>query len=370
MRRHIYIIKTTIFLLFILVFNSLFAQRETIAIQSREIDSDFKTIININDLQVVNSFFNKIVLGLGYEIVERQSVNELFKEYEDQKREDYFDGKTIKAKLKGAKEILFIDIIYSTDTKRTIYYTLTDVFRNVILLNNKFVSTSNFEKDLESNKEEITNTFNKVAGLQLFYFGYDMKKIIKLVNNTRFVAAKGNKIYGFKKDNLDRPVVISEVSNQLSSNLIEANIIKFEKKNLGEIQVFDFSQLIYSTAENYMNTNFETLKLITILNKNCLNATEYFDLLIAIKKDRTLGILDIKHQIYLDFEKKLQSNELFIDGANYYKPPLSNKNNFKIICDQLDNKLIVSSQLNESSPNQIICNSQGEILITIQNLIK
>jgi hypothetical protein len=330
-----------IFICFFVLIDKSFAQRQTIAVIAQISNSNENNEKTNFDVKSVKSFFNDLMLEIGFDVVERESINELFAEFNDQKRADYLDGKTIRVKLKGAKDFLFINMVNSTNSEYFIYFSLTDVFQRIVLLNGSLIlSKKNLEKELLEKKKEIINAFNNKIGLELFYLGLNMDKKVKLFSVNRFHLEKGATIFGFTKDNLSEPILKFETESQLSPNIVQGKIIFNAKKILPKIEEFDFQNTAFNTSSKVENIDLS--KSVEFSRPSCLSEIEYMQLLISIKSNYKYLLIDRMHSSELDFEISLQSNTSFIDGKSYYKAMQLAEIRNEFDCKSVNNKYLIT----------------------------
>jgi hypothetical protein len=318
------------------------AQRDPLAVI---INSSLEEKIN----EEIRSVFTDLFLQNGFGVVERKNLDLLFSEYEDQKREDYFDGETIKVKLEGVKYYCFIDVIESNE-KLSVFLFFTDVFQERILFSQSmsFEKHTSLDKQFNKYRDGIVNILDNEIPLGYYYFsGGD--GIVKLLVEWSEIKS-GTKLYG----TIDSKIVCQfEVIRNLSSNMIECKLIDFNKKEYGKSKEFDFSTLHYQSEI----TETEKEKQILKIENSCIDKIAYYELI--VKLNAHLLIVDNIHSQRLKFEQVLQANELFMDGKSYYairegtdgdhEVVLSEKDNYCEYSISINNKVLDSGKYSSSS---------------------
>ena len=94
--------------------------------------------------------------------------------------------------------------------------------------------------------------------------------------------------------------------------MVECSLINFNKKLYGKPKDFDFSTLNFITESLPKADSYKTIQLIN----TCLDKIAYFDLVVNLNS--YCIIEDNIHKQQLQFEQKLQSNELFMNGKSYF----------------------------------------------------
>lgn len=355
-----------IFLLFFTQTYS-FGQRETVAVRTISWQDDFTESYSSEIQKSVNSFFNKLMNDLGYKVVERESVEALKADYMDQRREDYLDGKTVRIQLLGAKEILFIDIVEGQNEIQ-VYYSLVDVYNENVYFFEKFNLNRSLGISNELNRisNSVIQTINNYRSLNFYFYGFDMKKSVKLITGAQVEIAPNTEIYGFNKESGIIQVTL-KAGKQLSSNMLETEILNYNKKNLGKITDFDFSTLLYSNQKTTINFDFSK-RTLSLLPGICVNVNEYLNLVHECIRNMSLN--DGLHKDHLDFERLLQSNELFMVGKSYYKEKQLSEQYYEANFSKDDSRCSLNILLNQKPINSIQYHSVINLANTINQEIK
>jgi hypothetical protein len=346
----------------VLLAYSSYSSPETIAISINSWSEDFNKQSTYKELSQIEAFFNSMLLDLGYKVVERSGVSTLFEEYEDQTREDYLDGKTVRIKLHGARDYLFIDVVEKGASDLLVYYSLTDVFNENILFVGKIqLDKNNVLSNLESNKMELLEPFYKSVGINLYYYSFDMKKTLKLISKSRSNLETGTVVHVRNKHNKES-IGSLKVTKQLSSNMVECTVLDYDKKSHGKLSEFDFSEFDFYTSNEIVETTSSDIPLtVNLLPSNCFDAGYYFECMLMLE-----SVVRLESGLHLNrirFEQNLQSNELFMEGKSFYKDKLLGLNNVDCVVkknDSDDCSLVIlrnnSIELNESvsTPENVV----------------
>tara|TARA_B110000285_G_C15081834_1_gene593942 strand:+ start:231 stop:1283 length:1053 start_codon:yes stop_codon:yes gene_type:complete len=286
----------------VLISYSCIAQRDPIAVA---INSTVDGKINGE----LRSYFSDLFMENGFPVVERKQVDLLFLEYEDQKREDYFDGETIKVKLEGARYYCFVDIIESGD-KLKVYYFLTDIFQERILFSDELAFSAKNEllPQFNTYSERIVSLINSNIPLNLYFYSSSGSQELKLMIEKSNLGI-GSKVYGMQNE---IKVCEFEITENLTSNMVQCKLIYFNKKDYGKSKDFDFPSLNYQVGI----VELKTKKPVIEVDNSCLEKLNNIDLIVGVNKEAL--VVDILHQERLRFEQDLQRNELFMDGKSYF----------------------------------------------------
>ncbi len=281
----------------------LFAQRDPVGI-----------VINTSKDEKFNeelkSLLSTLFLEHGFKLIERTEIDILFSEYEDKKREDYFNDKSFKVKLLGLRYYCILDVFESSGNFKVFLF-FTDVFQENILFSKSFTFDKKISlaKQFEKYSEDIISALNRTIPLKLYYYSDNGDDKIKLLLEKSNLPL-ASKIFGLQNNS-----VICELKTikNLSSNMIETEIIGFNKKAHGKIADFDFSKLNYQTEST---TNFHDKPILELTNL-CLNKIALNELIVFLNNNFIIS--NNLHKERLKFEQRLQANELYIDGKSYFE---------------------------------------------------
>lgn len=308
-------------LFFLILTHNAFSQREPLAII-------VNSTLQENWSDEIKSLTTNIFLENGFSIVERKHLDKLFSEYEDQKREDYFDGETIKIKIEGAKYYCFLDA-FQTNQEIKVFLFFVDIFQEKIM----FSKALNFDKNIkivnqfENYKYDIIASINKNIPINLHYFSRIENGNLKLLVEKSNLQI-GSKIYGFIEN---EKICEFEIVNNLTSNMIECSLINFNKKLYGKSKDYDFSNLDFTTQ---LLPEVHSNKRIQLIN-TCLDTMAHFELVVSLNSN--LIVEDNIHRKQLQFEQKLQSNELFMNGKSYFDLKQGVDNSYIININSIEN---------------------------------
>jgi len=315
--------------------NNAFSQRESLAII-------VNSSLQENWSNEIKSLTTNIFLENGFSIVERKHLDKLFSEYEDQKREDYFDGETVKIEIEGAKYYCFLDV-FQTSQKIKKFLFFVDVFQEKIMFSQALLFDKNTElvNQFENYKYDIIKSINKNVPINLYYYSINENNNLKLLIQKSNLQI-GTKIYGTIGN---EKICEFKIINNLSSNMVECSLINFNKKLYGKPKDFDFSTLNFKTESLPKADSFKTIELIN----TCLDKIANFDLIVHLNS--YCIIEDNIHKKELQFEQKLQSTELFMNGKSYFD-----------LKNQVDNALTISIKNNEDYCNYEI--KQNNVILS------
>lgn len=298
-----------------------FSQREPMAIL---VNSTLQENVN----NEIRSLTTNIFLENGFSIVERKHLDKLFSEYEDQKREDYFDGETVKIKIEGAKYYCFLDV-FQTNQKIKVFLFFVDIFQEKIIFSKALIFDKNIKlvTQFEMHKNNIIASINKNLPINLHYFSRIENGNLKLLVEKSNLQI-GSKIYGFIEN---EKICELEIVNNLTSNMIECSLIYFNKKLYGKPKDYDFSSLDFTTQ---LLPEVHSNKTIQLIN-TCLDTMAHFDLIVSLNSN--LIVEDNIHRKQLEFEQKLQSNELFMNGKSYFDLKQGVDNSYIVNINSIEN---------------------------------
>ena len=206
-------------LFFLILTHNAFSQREPLAII-------VNSTLQENWSDEIKSLTTNIFLENGFSIVERKHLDKLFSEYEDQKREDYFDGETVKIKIEGAKYYCFLDV-FQTSQKIKVFLFFVDIFQEKIMFSQALLFDKNTElvNQFENYKYDIIKSINKNVPINLYYYSRNENDNLKLLIEKSNLQI-GSKIYGSIEN---EKICEFKIVNNLSSNMVECSLINFNK---------------------------------------------------------------------------------------------------------------------------------------------
>jgi len=301
------------------------AQSDPIAIYTNAYSNDFSITTLNQEVLVVNQKLYQALLNLGYVIVERENISRIISDIEDQKREDYIDGKTIKTKLRGSKYIVFADVL-KIDGQTIIYITFTDLFQESILhfdIVTAGNSLTNFE--LPDTFLKFITSFKKD---EYFYYSNDSKKTIKLLSTEKTHLPLGTIIYAYDKKTKTLAFSLKK-EEELSSNIFFATITSKNKPS----GIIDFNSFTYSPSIEFYS-KIKLANSIIINSKTFKTIKDYYSVLNSLKNLASYEIEDDIHKNVLNFEKEIQKSDYFLNGISYYKEKSFRENQYEILNEQ------------------------------------